>query len=183
MTEELFIKILVIAALLCVGAYLSFAPSKIQKKVQKAQEQNRRGTPCRFRDSASRSAFEAAAKEAGKNIPGLQQLTVSGSVVHGVGLNPKTRVACHFDLDFNDSGAITGKYWKYCDDPNAGLPDFIGNRIQYALRDQLRIPNFKFEHVVMETPIQSKPASVSGTIAVAMVIACLFLLFWVISHR
>ena len=82
-----------------------------QARALAADEQRRRNTPCRFRDGFSQSQFAWMVQRAGRYLPWVARLEVSGTMVSGILTADDDSTGEEFTLDFNDYGHVTGKYW------------------------------------------------------------------------
>lgn len=105
------------------------------KKVHKerAEQERRRNTPCRFVDGFSEYEFKQIVKKAGKNIRRLSEVSVDGPVVYGVVQSQSGISEWNFKLDFNDYGHITGTYWLSSDNDDSNIPERLGDLIRSAI--------------------------------------------------
>lgn len=102
---------------------------------EKAEQDRRRNTPCRFVDGFSEYEFEQMVKTAGRNIRRLSEISVDGPVVYGVVQSQSGISEWSFKLDFNDYGHITGTYWLSSDNDASNIPNRLGELIQSAINN------------------------------------------------
>lgn len=102
---------------------------------ERAEQERRRNTPCRFVDGFSEYEFEQMVKKAGKNIRRLSEISVDGPIVYGVVQSQSGISEWNFKLDFNDYGHITGTYWLSSDNDDSNIPERFGDLIQSAINN------------------------------------------------
>ena len=152
--------------------FLSFTAPKVEKEHKQAQETARRQTKCTFSGKVSRSAFQSAAEKACQNMKELTKYQIRGTVIHGFSVRKKDNTSWAFDLDFNDNGSITGRYWIYSENPHSKLPEQIGSLIQETLEADCKMENVVFECRPAGKPIADAPeAAASSVIPVLAAIA------------
>lgn len=102
---------------------------------ERAEQERRRNTPCRFVDGFSEYEFEQMVKKAGRSIRRLSEISVDGPVVYGVVQSQSGISEWNFKLDFNDYGHITGTYWLSSDNDDSNIPERFGELIKSAIND------------------------------------------------
>lgn len=93
------------------------------------EEERRKSTPCLFVDGISRDEFKVIAKQAGRSIKRLKNVTVKGPVVYGTVKSQSGLSEWDFSIDFNDYGHITGTYWISADNDDSSIPDHLAGNI------------------------------------------------------
>ncbi len=102
---------------------------------ERAEQERRRNTLCRFVDGFSEEEFVQMVKRAGKNIRRLSEISVDGPIVYGVVQSQSGISEWNFKLDFNDYGHITGKYWLSSDNDDSNIPERFGDLIRSAINN------------------------------------------------
>ena len=102
---------------------------------ERAEQERRRNTPCRFVDGFSEYEFEQMVKRAGKNIRRLSEVSIDGPIVYGVVQSQSGISEWNFKLDFNDYGHITGTYWWSSDNDDSNIPQRLGEMIQNEINN------------------------------------------------
>lgn len=110
--------------------------SLIQKGIRK--EKIRKNTPCNFCDGISKEQFEIIARQAGKQIRRLTDLTVDGPVVSGTVQTNSGINEWYFKADFNDYGHITGRYWLSSDNDDSDIPKRVADNISAVVESFLK---------------------------------------------
>ena len=116
------------------GLIKSFA-EKIEELREK--EQQRRGTPCYFEDGVSEERFWEIVKNAAKKVGRIKTISVDGTKVYGVAESKSGVLEQEFELDFNDYGHITGKYWIYSNCNDSEVPNELAKHICKDMSDEL----------------------------------------------
>lgn len=93
------------------------------------EERRRKNTPCYFNDGISKEQFDVIVKRASKHIKRLTKLTVDGAIVHGTVRTQSGLSEWNFEIDFNDYGHITGRYWISSDNSDSNIPSHIADNI------------------------------------------------------
>lgn len=101
--------------------------SLIHKDIK--EERIRKNTPCNFIDGISKEQFEIIARQAGKHIRRLKDLSVDGPVVSGTVQTNSGLNEWYFEADFNDYGHITGRYWLSSDNDDSSIPKHVADNI------------------------------------------------------
>lgn len=83
-----------------------------ERRLKEAREleERRRATPCYFRGTITYSDFVSLVEEIAHHIKKLE-VRVEGPIINGVVHSHSGGSRYKFQLDFNDFGHITGKYW------------------------------------------------------------------------
>lgn len=69
----------------------------------------------------------------------IQRLNVkiSGPIIYGKVLSQSGNNVWKFELDFNDYGNITGKYWITSDNPDSEIPNNLGYKISQIIKEKI----------------------------------------------
>lgn len=118
--------------LMKIGA-IGVATIVAKRLVQNCTEEQERGnTPCVFSENLTEEMFQRIAIGEAKNIKRLW-VEVNGAKVYGNVKSASGISTWSFTLDFNDFGAVTGRYWKRTENADSQIPDTLGKRIQDAI--------------------------------------------------
>lgn len=181
--SELAVPVLVICAIVFLYLMcLSFSAPKAEKEQKQAREASRRQTKCTYQGKISRGAFQTAAAKACENVKDLTKYRISGTVVHGFSDRKKDNTSWAFDLDFNDHGRITGRYWMYSENPHSKLPEWIGSLIQEALEAECKADDVIFECKPVDKPIEDYPQSAPGSVIPVLAAIALLALVVILSR-
>lgn len=129
-----------VLGLLAIGGALAWIRREGKKNQaeferKKAQENKRKNTKCKFEDGITESQFEEIVFSVTRNIKRLDTVSVSGPVVTcGVESQSGITTWC-FQIDFNDHGHLTGRYWIYSDNKDSKIPNRIGEKISEQLKN------------------------------------------------
>lgn len=100
---------------------------------ERAQEELRKNTPCKFDNGLTETDFNFLVKDAAPHIKRLTSLTSNGSIVYGTVRSQSGITTWKFNIDFNDYGNITGKYWLRSENTDSDIPYSIANHISNAI--------------------------------------------------
>ena len=127
------------------------------------EDKKRRNTHCNFSDGISENDFAALSMCAGKGVKRLT-LFVKGTVVYGKVRSQSGLSEWNFEVDYNDYGHITGKYWLWSDNTDSKIPQVVADRISSSIRCFLESNDDSSENECDDTcdsipPEQSKQIS------------------------
>ena len=116
--------------------------SKSQEEQQKALEleKKRQNTPCLFNDGISQNEFSEIAKRKAKKIKRISSISISGTILHGTVQSQSGISTWAFQLDFNDFGHLTGKYWHCSENRDSDIPKSLGNQIEEEIKTRMNNP-------------------------------------------
>ena len=117
---------------LAVGAVITAIARKVI--INAHEDKKRRNTPCNFSDGISESDFVAISKCAGRGIKRLTDLSVRGPIVYGKVRSQSGLSDWNFEIDYNDYGHITGKYWLWSSNDDSKIPQVVADRISSSIR-------------------------------------------------
>lgn len=121
-----FSKLLVVSAI-GVGVH------KIRKSI--AEDNKRRNTRCDFSDGISKTEFEVIVIRSAKGMKRIKELKIDGPIVKGKVSSISGLSSWQFEIDFNDYGHITGKYWLDSDNAQSNVPTFLASKIKNAIQN------------------------------------------------
>lgn len=104
-----------------------------EEREARAREEKRKNTPCKFNDGVSQAEFNEIVKMSGKRIKRLTSLISHGPIVYGMVESQSGLSEWAFEIDFNDYGHITGKYWITTDNDDSKIPECVADRIKKVL--------------------------------------------------
>ena len=97
---------------------------------QKSEEEHkRRITPYYFDKGITEEKFKNIVLQAGRHIKRVEELTSDGLIVSGSFRSQSGLISCDFEIDFNDYGHITGRYWISSENPESSIPEHIAQNI------------------------------------------------------
>lgn len=120
---------------------------KLIKDVRKSavEEIKRKNTTCNFNDGISEEEFKTIVKIATKNIKRLSKLSTSGPVVYGTVRSQSGISEWCFNIDYNDYGHITGRYWLSSDNHNSNIPDYVADNICKGIKNHETSSHTEYE--------------------------------------
>lgn len=118
-----------------------FLPDSLLKlKEEKKREASRIATPCEFSDGITQEEFIKYANEAVDQIDEREiEIKVSGPIVCGVVRSIKGSTVWFFEVDFNDFGHITGRYWISSENNDSSVPYRIASLIEKQILIKLGV--------------------------------------------
>jgi len=121
---------------LAVGALgLVFASNSAKNRERKAEEQRRKNTVCYFDDGITEEQFAIIAKKAAGHIKRVKKLSVRDTVVSGSVITQSRLSRWSFQIDFNDYGHITGKYWITSENSDSSIPNWIADQMAEMIKN------------------------------------------------
>ncbi len=125
-----------ITELLGIAAFVGLTGFLVRDTMKKTEEEQRRkSTPCDFSDGITEEQFSAFAMDARKHIRRLVSYSCEGSVVRGSVRTQSGLSEWKFEIDFNDYGHLTGKYWISSDNDDSDIPKHIAERIRKMIAE------------------------------------------------
>lgn len=118
-----------------VGVIWLFRSAKEIRENRK-EEQRRKSTPFRFSNRLTKEDFEFLVHDTAKSIKRIKDISIVDSIVTCEVISQSGLSSWDFEVDFNDYGALTGKYWSESDNNDSDIPN------QFAERLQVRIKQF-----------------------------------------
>ena len=130
--------------------------------VKEAQETNRRRTtPLSFDDGVTRSDFAEMVRDLAARTPRVADVAVSGmtatlSVRSNTGLS-----TWRAEIDFNDYGHLTGKYWLRSENQDSPIPEHYADLLSSEIQSRLNVMGVEelqtySEPVVPRDPMMSQ---------------------------
>ena len=116
-------------ALVAFGAKLVVSSIKDEKK--------RKSTPCKFEESLSEKQFRQIAISEAKKIKRLWLDEIDGSVIYCTVRTVSGLSEWEFNVDYNDYGKITGKYWLNSENNESIIPETYATRVQDRITKSL----------------------------------------------
>ena len=119
---------------LLIGASLVGAIAKIAMDAfdDSEEEKLRKNTSFEFPDEMPEAKFQAIAMKTGRGYRQIAEIHTEGPVVCGEVLAGSS--FWNFEIDFNDYGKLTGRYWVTSEDSFSDLPDKIAERISAEIQ-------------------------------------------------
>ena len=102
------------------------------------KESERKNTLCMFEDGVSQDEFNLIVEDTCKTISRVIDFKTKGPVVSGKIRSQSGVSEWSFEIDFNDYGHITGKYWISSKNNESKIPETIAQRIQVAIKEKLK---------------------------------------------
>lgn len=100
-----------------------------EKEQKRREEEQRRSTPCPFLDGLSRSDFESIVFNNANRIQRVKRVSINGAQVEGRAYSRSGISEWNFNIDFNDYGHITGRYWLKSDNSDSNIPEGLAESI------------------------------------------------------
>ena len=118
-----------------VGSLLHVANKEKKEREEAAQEERRRKSCiCRFNDGMTQREFVELVHREGKAISRLKTVSIEGPVVSGKVRTVSGLSHWSFEIDFNDYGHLTGRYWLDTDNDESTIPEVLAGRIASAIK-------------------------------------------------
>lgn len=80
-----------------------------------------------FNDGISKVTFENSAYKAAKTIKRVTNISVDGPMVYGTVISQSGISTWDFEIDFNDYGHITGRYWINSNNNDSNIPNRVAS--------------------------------------------------------
>lgn len=109
-----------------------------QKKWE--EEARRKESRCYFNEGLSFEEFERIALNVCKYTKRVSNAQVRGTIVYATMKSNSGISRYHFNIDFNDYGHITGKYWIRQANQESSLPTLVAERISEKIKEYLESP-------------------------------------------
>jgi hypothetical protein len=93
------------------------------------EEKRRRNTICLFDGEISKEEFYVMVKRGRKGLRRITNLYAEGTMVYGTVRSQSGISEWCFQIDFNDYGKLTGKYWLSTDNNDSSIPKLVADRI------------------------------------------------------
>lgn len=99
-----------------------------------AETRRRKSTPAEFDDRFTRRDFEALVSTSAAKVPRLESFNISSLVVT-LRIRSNSGVsAWEAEVDFNDYGRATGRYWITSANDQSPLPQFFANAVSESVQ-------------------------------------------------
>lgn len=102
---------------------------KERREREKEEERIRKNTPCNFDGYISYDEFESLVIDECKRIKRVKSVQIRGPFVYGEYESQSGLSRYSFEIDFNDYGKITGKYWLSQENKDSKVPIVVANNI------------------------------------------------------
>ena len=107
--------------------YMDHVEEENRRKVE--NEKRRKNSVCTFDGEISEVEFRAMVKRAIRGIKRINILCVEGPIINGTVRSCSGLSDWNFQIDFNDYGNLTGKYWIVSQNHDSEIPSVIAERI------------------------------------------------------
>lgn len=115
---------------------LGIAGSILSKvKEAAAEEKRRKSIQCYFDDGITEEEFIEMVKQVEKKIKRIKKLKLDGAVVYGKVRSNSGISEWNFNVDFNDYGHLSGKYWIYSDNDDSDIPRYVAETLSSAIKN------------------------------------------------
>lgn len=123
---------------LVVGGAAALLGTGIIRAVRSGQETARRkNSPLQFDSRLTQLDFVGLAEHVAKATPRVKQVTVAGLVVTILVSSTSGLSTWSAEIDFNDYGRPTGKYWITSENGQSQIPAFFADAVQRQLRERV----------------------------------------------
>lgn len=109
--------------------------ASVQDKLDK--EKRRANSTCDFSEGISSDEFGEIAIKACKYTKRVYRAWVEGPVVYAQMKSNTGRTRYHFNIDFNDYGHITGRYWIRQYNKESGIPEEVAEKISREIKKRI----------------------------------------------
>lgn len=104
-----------------------------EREKEQEQERTRRNIPCNFNEYLSSNDFESIVHQECNRIRRVTTVQVTGCFIYGEFVSHSGLSRYSFEIDFNDYGKVTGKYWLIQENEDSTIPTVIANNIRKRL--------------------------------------------------
>ncbi|WP_430868965.1 hypothetical protein [Demequina aurantiaca] len=99
-----------------------------------AETRRRKSTTVEFNDRLTRREFEALVSTSAAKLPRIESFNISNLAVM-LRIRSNSGVsAWEAEVDFNDYGRATGRYWITSENDQSPLPEFFANTVSEAVQ-------------------------------------------------
>ena len=130
-----------------------------ERRQREAEERRRKNTPCYYTDGISQDLFESMAHAIEKHVKRIKYIHVDGLTILGLVETNSGLSEFSFEVDFNDYGHITGKYWLKSDNAESSIPDKFADAMQYMIVNKKELFTGDFESFNSNETANSKTYS------------------------
>lgn len=128
-TDNSWISSLGVIAIIGFLALLAHSTRKEADEL-KREEKRRKSIPCQFDNGISEMEFQVFVKQIGRKIRRVTQLSIEGPIVYGEVISQSGLTKWNFEIDFNDYGHVTGKYWIFTENNDSNIPTYISDCVK-----------------------------------------------------
>ena len=107
--------------------------------------EERKKTPCFFKDGISKEEFEKIARRIGKRLHRLKKITVEGPIIYCTTESQTGFTTWDFNVDFNDWGHVTGIYWIQADNDTSSFPMHYAQMVSEAIHNYVSTNGISLE--------------------------------------
>ncbi|MEE3471739.1 MAG: PASTA domain-containing protein [Butyrivibrio hungatei] len=119
--------------LITAGFFASLLRAGKRSAEQEAEEQRRKNTSCHYTDGISQALFEHMAHTVAKNIKRIKYIHIDGLTILCLVKTNSGLSKFGFEVDFNDYGHITGRYWLKSDNDESSIPNRFAETMKYMI--------------------------------------------------
>ncbi|MFW7413472.1 hypothetical protein [Demequina sp. SO4-18] len=102
-----------------------------------AETRRRKQTPVEFDPALTRRDFEALVAVAADKVPRLESVDVNGLAV-SLRIRSNSGVSrWAAEVDFNDYGKLTGRYWVKSENGQSPLPEFFADAVSESIQTKV----------------------------------------------
>lgn len=123
------------------NAFAKIGDAIIYKKATK----KRKNIPCFFDNGISEDEFVAIVECVCKSIDRIDSFDIIGTLVNVYVSSQSGITKWFFQVDFNDYGKITGKYWIFTQNYDSKIPESIAQSIKIKIEKALKTVNITCE--------------------------------------
>ena len=105
-----------------------------ETKRRAGEEQRRRNSPLVFDTRLSYQDVQDLVGEIAKNTPRLLDVSIDGLVAFLEVRSNSGLTTWSANIDFNDYGHLTGRYWLTTDNTQSPIPKFFANAVQAEIQ-------------------------------------------------
>ncbi len=98
------------------------------------EEKRRKATPCKFNDGISKGQFDDLVEKSARYLQNITDLSIDGPVVSATVRSHSGLSEWDFEIDYNDYGHITGRYWLSTENHDSSLPQKLADNISAMIK-------------------------------------------------
>lgn len=108
---------------------------RLEDKIEK--EKQRRSTPCQFNKTLSQKEFEQIVTQTVKKIKRDITIQIEYATIYATVTSQSGISTWRFEIDFNDWGQLTGKYYLRSENEDSIIPENLAKSISQQIKDKM----------------------------------------------
>ncbi len=128
-----------------------------QLERKRREEERRVNTPCHFNNGISEREFKQIVLRSIGRIKRITDVDINGPIISATVRSQSGISDWTFQLDYNDYGQLTGKYWTHSRNTDSEIPKRIAEWISEEIKDKTNPKTSSFESNLKDETEHTKP--------------------------